>query len=78
MNCKDIKVGHHYKLEIWEGEPNYLQCTGLDDGWFEMSSFHMDEPMLIMDTDQEMTLEEITHDEYHKWEAVWNWKYKDK
>jgi len=77
MNSKDIKINHHYRLEIWDKEYNYLHCIAEDDGWFIMASFHMEEPMMIMNDDNEMDgLIEIAHDEYHKWEALWEWKYK--
>ena len=78
MNSKDIKINHHYRLEIWDKEYNYLECIAEDDGWFIMDSFHMEEPMMIMNDDNYMEgLIEITHDEYHKWEAMWEWKYKN-
>ena len=76
MKLEDIQINHHYRLEIWEEEYNYLQCTNEEEGWFEMTSFHLEFPMLLMHCDDNIEeLIEISHDEYHKWEATWKHKH---
>jgi hypothetical protein len=69
MNAKDVKIGHFYKLTIWDDdEPFLLACMGKEDGRWVMLTEEMDweTPWLIWAGDNDMgdMLEEVPMIEY--------------
>ena len=54
MNIKDIKIGNSYTIQIWDDEePMSVKCIGKEDGCFILEGEDEEEPLLMVDVDNE-------------------------